>query len=403
MNRASFKITGMGIMTAIGQTISQFTESLFAGTTDFGYLQRQGREGVHRFLGAEIPRQEAGGRSAVSWSAQVAIRAVREAWEDSGLGERVSRGEVEPQRIGLVVGGSNVQQRSQYDLWKKYQNNPEFIRPTYGMSLWDTDLVGILSQEFSLRGEGLTVGGASASGSMAIIQAARQILVGATDISIAVGSLFDISPWECQALRNLGAMGSDRFSENPELACRPFDQDHDGFIYGEGCGALVLERADLSPGKGYGYVMGWGVALAGDRSPAPAQAGEEQAMQEAIALAGLQPAQIDYVNTHGTGSPLGDETELAALREVGLSHCWINATKSLTGHSLTAAGAIEAIATLLQIQHQRCHRTNNLIHPIATDLKWVDPSIPVHIQYALSNSFAFGGINTAIIFSQNTS
>ncbi|NEQ41943.1 MAG: polyketide beta-ketoacyl:ACP synthase, partial [Okeania sp. SIO3I5] len=285
--------------------------------------------------------------------------------------------------------------------WQRYQSRPELIRPTYVLRVWDTDILGLLSQCFQIQGEGYSVGGASASGAVAIIHAARQIVTGVTDISIVVGSLFDICAYECQGLMNLGAMGSDRFGDSPELACRPFDHDHDGFIYGEGCGVLVLERADSAQARGVvsqGKLLGWGLNLDGNRSPEPSQSGEERAMQAALAMADLKPEQIDYVNTHGTSSPLGDRTEIAALKSAGLNHCLVNATKSLTGHCLTAAGVVEAIATLLQMNSSFCHPTKNLVNPIDDTLNWVkETAVKAEIKYAISNSFAFGGINTALL------
>ena len=286
-------ITGMGIVTPIGQGVTPFREALLSGKTEFGYLQRPGRENPSKpFIGAELPEvdvrclfpQYSGLLRSVTWTSQIAMVAVAEAWENAKLTQ------VNPERIGLVIGGSNLQQRHQQQTWQRYQSRPEFIRPTYGMTVWDTDILGLLSQCFQIQGEGYSVGGASASGAVAIIHAARQIVTGATDISIVVGSLFDISAYECQGLMNLGAMGSDRFGDSPDMACRPFDQDHDGFIYGEGCGVLVLEKANHAQARGVvsqGKLLGWGLNLDGNRSPEPSQTGEERAMQGALAMACL--------------------------------------------------------------------------------------------------------------------
>ena len=407
-------ITGLGIITSIGQGKAAFSSALFAGRTEFGYLKRAGRESTRPFIGAEIsqlvtgnllPKHKRLWRTA-SLSTKLALIATDEAWQDAQLDSK----RVNPARIGLVVGGSNVQQRLQQQSWRRHESNPAFVSPTYGLTLWDTDLVGVLSQAFEIQGEGYTVGSASASGSVAIIQAARQIQLGITDVSLAVGALFDLSSWECQALMNMGAMGSERYVNRPDSACRPFDQESDGFIYGEGCGVVVLEDAahalrrgiptpDRKEGTAYGQLLGWGHTLDGKRSATPNQEGERRAMVAALRMAGLEAARIDYVNTHGTGAPLGDQTEIAALKAVGLSHCLLNATKSLTGHGLTAAGVIEAIATLLQMRAGRCHPTHNLANPIDPTLRWVTQSaIDADIRYALSNSFAFGGINTALVF-----
>lgn len=401
----SLEITGMGIVTSIGQGVAAFGDALFSGKTQFDYLKRPGRQGSKPFIGAELPDiavrsllpEHSSLLRSATWSSQIATLAVSEAWNDAKL----TASKVNPERIGLVVGGSNFQQGHQQQTWQRYQSRPEFLRPTYGLTVWDTDTVGLLSQCFGICGEGYSVGGASASGSVAIIHAARQILMGVTDISIAVGALFDISAWECQGLINLGAMGSERFADSPHSACRPFDRDRDGFIYGEGCGVLILEKTDCARQRGvssHGKLIGWGFALDGNRSPEPSEKGEARAVNAALAMAHIKPEQINYVNTHGTSSPLGDKTEVAALKSVGLAHCLINATKSLTGHCLSAAGVVEAIATLLQIKAQRCHPTHNLINPIDSTLHWVkETAISAEINYAISNSFAFGGINTAIL------
>ncbi|WP_305778167.1 beta-ketoacyl synthase N-terminal-like domain-containing protein, partial [Hydrocoleum sp. CS-953] len=195
------KITGMGIVTPIGQGVNAFREALFSGKTKFGYLQRPGRENPSKpFIGAELPEldirsifpQYSGLLRSATWSSQIALVALAQAWEDAKL----TSDKVNPERIGLVIGGSNLQQRHQQQTWQRYQSRPEFIRPTYGLTVWDTDMLGLLSQCFQIQGEGYSVGGASASGAVAIIHAARQILTGATDISIAVGSLFDLSAYE---------------------------------------------------------------------------------------------------------------------------------------------------------------------------------------------------------------
>ena len=403
------EITGMGIITSIGQTIADFQSALLAAKTQFGYLKRPGRKGSKLFIGAELPDINAQSKlpeysgllRSASWSTQIATMAVSEAWQDAKL----SSYQFNPERIGIIVGGSNFQQRYQQQIWERYQSRPQFLRPTYGITLWDTDLMGLLSECFQIQGEGYSVGGASASGAISIIHAARQIQMGITDISIAVAPLFDISQWECQGFMNLGAMGSERFSANPNLACRPFDKDHDGFIYGEGCGVVVLEKAAHAQQRGvtsYGELIGWSHILDGERGPKPSQKGEERAINNALTMAKLQPEQIDYVNTHGTSSPMGDKTEVAALKCVGLSHCLINATKSLTGHCVTAAGIVEFIATLLQMKAGFCHPTHNLLNPVDITLNWVrQTAVEAQINYAISNSFAFGGINAALVIGKS--
>src|SRR5439155_20382069 len=169
--------------------------------------------------------------------------------------------EVDPCRIGLIVGGSNVQQRELEQTHESYRDRPAFLRPTYAMLFMDSDLCGFCSAQFGIRGLAYTVGGASASGQLAIIQAAQAILANQVDVCIALGAMMDLSHWECRGLRAIGAMGSDRFANEPSLACRPFDRDHDGFIYGESCGAVVIESRQSSARRGvvpYAVLQGSG-------------------------------------------------------------------------------------------------------------------------------------------------
>jgi malonyl-ACP decarboxylase len=298
------------------------------------------------------------------------------------------------------VGGSNLQQRELMLLQDRYRARPDYLRPSYALAFMDTDLCGFCTMHFGIRGPACTIGGASASGQLAIAQAAQVVQSGQADVCIAIGALMDLSHWECQSFRSIGAMGSDRFATQPELACRPFDKDRDGFIYGECCAAVVIESAALRPTSGlrpYAWLRGWGIASDANRNPDPSLEGETRAIMIALQSGGLSAGQIDYVNPHGTGSMIGDTTELQALKACGLESAYLNATKSLVGHGLTAAGAVEVAATLLQMRASRLHPTRNLDDPIDTDMNWVRGSAIDHrMQHALTLSFGFGGINTAL-------
>ncbi|MCU1350284.1 MAG: pksF [Acidobacteria bacterium] len=393
-------VTGMGVISAIGQGKASFSSALLGGTTAFGVMQRPGRQRESAYLGAEIreiafpPEVARQTVRAASLSAQAALAVLLEAWAEARLDD------VDPLRIGLIVGGSNVQQRELTQVHEAYRERPGFLRPTYALSFMDSDLCGFCTAQFGIRGLAHTVGGASASGQLAIIQAAQAVATNQVDVCIALGALMDLSHWECRGFRALGAMGSDRFADQPALACRPFDRDHDGFIFGEACGAVVIESAESSQRRGmasYAALRGWGTAMDATRSPDPSLDGEARAIRNALQAAGWKPGQVDYVNPHGTGSVIGDETELKALQACELSGAYLNATKSLIGHGLSAAGTVEVIATLLQLQAGRLHPTNNLQNPIDPSRNWVtDQSVDHQIEHALTLSMGFGGINTAL-------
>jgi malonyl-ACP decarboxylase len=393
-------VTGMGVLSAIGQGKTAFTKALLGGESAFRVMQRPGRQRESAYLGAElgeitfsqpIARQTL---RAASLSAQAALAVVQEAWVEARLSE------VEPRRIGLVIGGSNVQQRELTQVHEAHRDSLPFLRPTYALSFMDSDLCGFCTSYFGIRGLAFTVGGASASGQLAIVQAAQAVLTKQVDVCIAVGALMDLSYWECRGLRAVGAMGSDRYANEPSLACRPFDRDHDGFIFGESCGAVVIESLESSRSRGvkpYAALRGWGVVMDGNRNPDPSLEGEMQAIASSFEAAGWTGADVDYVNPHGTGSVAGDDTELKALRARGLGGVFLNATKSLIGHGLSAAGTVEVIATLLQMEAGRLHPTRNLDNPIDPAFRWVSGEPVDHaIEKALTLSMGFGGVNTAL-------
>lgn len=399
-NQSELVITGVGVTSAIGQGKKAFTSALMKGQHAFGVMQRPYRQNGTAFIGAEIPEvsfpesiTQRVLRTA-SFSSQVALATLHEAWEEANLGA------VDPTRIGLIVGGSNIQQRELLKNYDNYKDRPHLIRPTYGMTFMDSDLCGLCTEHFGIRGLAYTLGGASASGQVAILQAAQAVETGQVDVCIAMGALMDISYMECHALRSLGAMGTDRYANEPNLACRPFDRQHDGFIYGESCGAVVIERANLAVkrhSKPYAIVTGWGIGMDGNRNPNPSYDGEVRVIKKALQQANLSPKEIDYINPHGTGSIVGDETEIKAICDCQLSDAYINATKSIIGHGLSAAGAVEVIAILLQMKESTLHPTRNLEDPIDPSCNWVrGQSIPHVIKHALSLSMGFGGMNTAI-------
>lgn len=397
-------ISALGVTSAIGQGKAAFAEALFAGRHAFGRLQRPGRcepgDDSARFLGAEIadlaipPRLPARSARTASLAAQVAVATLQEAWDEASLDQ------VDAGRIGLIVGGSNVQQRELVRLQAEFAGRAQYLRPSYASSFLDTDICGLCTELFGIRGFACTLGAASASGQIALIQAAQAVAAGQADVCIALGALMDLSYWECQALRSAGAMGSDVFADDPAQACRPFDRRRDGFIYGENCAALVVETAASARARGlqpYAHIAGCAWVMDANRSTNPSHEGELRALRQALGQAGVDAAAIDYVNPHGTGSPLGDETELRAIRDAGLAAASINATKSITGHGLTAAGAVELAAVALQLRAGRLHPTRNLEHPVAPELNWVGAQARQQsLQWAVSLSMGFGGFNSAV-------
>ncbi|MFP2957517.1 beta-ketoacyl synthase N-terminal-like domain-containing protein [Myxococcus sp. 1LA] len=398
-------VSGFGVTSAIGQGAAAFTSALMAGAARFQVMERPGRQHRHNgqasaHLGAELTALTMPeGVTPQLWRtatfpAQAALVTVHEAWHAARLQD------VPGQRVGLIVGGTNVQQRDLVLMQEAYRERVPFLRAAYGSTFMDTDLVGLCTQQFGIHGMSFTVGGASASGLLAVIQAAEAVRAGRVDVCIAVGALMDLSYWECQGLRGLGAMGTDRFAQEPERACRPFDRESDGFIYGEACGAVVIESAAHARRRGVkprGVLAGWEMQLDANRGPLSSVEGETQVIAAALRQADLPPERVDYVNPHGSGSRQGDAIELSALKACGLSHARLNTTKSITGHGLSSAGAVGLIATLVQLEQGRLHPSRNLVDPIDSSFRWVGASAEEQpIENALVLAYGFGGINTAV-------
>lgn len=406
-------ISGLGVTSSIGQGKADFSSALIQGQHVFNIMKREGRQcpilastnkpgsdDATAFIGGEIPSLRlpcsisSGLLRTASFSGQVALTTLHEAWHDANLND------VDPTRIGLIIGGSNFQQRELSLAHIAYQDRLHFLRPTYALNYMDSDLCGLCTESFNIQGFAYTIGAASASGQVAVIQAVEAVQSGKADVCIAMGALMDLSYWECQGFRNIGAMGTDHFADQPALASRPFDQRHDGFIYGESCGVVVVERAksiNRSAVKPYARISSCAMGMDGNRNPNPSMDGEVNVIQKAISQAGFKANEIDYINPHGTGSIIGDETELQAIKRCELNGAYINTTKSIIGHGLSAAGTVEIIATLLQMEAGYLHPSRNLDNPIDLNYNWVRNKCIAHdIEKAINLSMGFGGINSAV-------
>lgn len=395
-------ITGLGVLCAAAEGTEAFVKALRKGRTGIVAPPDGGP------AAAEVGEVELDGvlaaRAAGPWrdaavrltrrapkQLRAAVAAAVEAWTRAEL-----PGGVPADRIGLVVAGSNLTGRQLTELHARYGERLSFVPPRAALRLPDTDHVGTLSELFGVTGEGYTLGAASATGNVAIAHGARLVAGGELDVCLVVGAMTELSQVERHAYLNLGAMA--RGPAGP-----PFTDWHAGFVPGQGAACLVLESARSAGARGapeQAEVAGWDVRLAAGALAAPDRDAEAATMRAALRHAGVAPAEVTYVNTHGTGSPQGDDTELAALADVfGPSghRPWANATKGLTGHCLSAAGVVEAVAVVLQMRGGFLHPGAGT--PTAPQVRFTGSSAEsVHIAYALSNGFGFGGFNSGVVF-----
>lgn len=420
--RAGVQISGLGVVSAIGHDVATFAQSLQAGRCGVRLHQpRQDQQALApacalaaRLEGFQLEaalgqlirlppallEQAWHGARRATLAVQASLVTALQAWQQADLHCNA----VPAERIGLVIAGHNTTQHHQYALEPGFRDNPHHLSPRYAMQFMDSHQIGVLSETLGIRGESMVCGGASASGNVGLIQGLRLIQLGLLDACLVVGVLADLSPMELQAFANIGALGGKRLHDAPELACRPFDAQHEGFIYGQASACVLLESriSARRRGKtGLGALLGGAIALHASASSAPDPAGEARAMQSALQHSNLRAEQIDYLNTHGSSSPLGDQVEIQAIEQVFGSHfstLRLNATKGLTGHCLYAAGVVECIATLIQMQQDFIHPNRNLLQPIHAHARFAGAAAePARIRLALSNSFGFGGINTSIV------
>ncbi|BCG49541.1 polyketide beta-ketoacyl:ACP synthase, PedM homolog [Candidatus Profftella armatura (Diaphorina cf. continua)] len=421
IEKSNIYISGMGIISAIGSDVSSFSNSLIKGKSGIDYEINNTSSNFSKNIIAKINNfnLENSLKKITDLSKkkkefilhiskrspffiQTSIIAALQAWYHSKLHKKKYK--ILPERIGLIIAGHNTTQNYQYSLYPEFLKKPEYLSPRYAIQFMDSNQIGILSEIFNIRGEGFITGGASASGNIGIIHGMRLIQNDIVDACLIISAMTDLSPMEIQAFRVIGAMGGKKFYNFPKKTCRPFDKLAEGFIYGQASAALLLEGNKNIKNYNKPYLarlLGGAINLHATASAEPDLKNEINVMNSALKQSGLKKNMIDYLNTHGSSSPLGDKIEISAIKKVYKNHftkLWLNSTKSLTGHCLYSAGIVEIIASIIQMKKKFIHPNLNLEFPINNQAKFSGKkSIPININNIMSNSFGFSGINSSII------
>ncbi|MFM7566331.1 MAG: beta-ketoacyl-ACP synthase II [Flavobacteriales bacterium] len=409
-------VTGLGALTPIGNTVDAYWNGLIAGKSgaapikqfDASLFKTQFACEVKDFNVEDyIDKKEA---RKLDQFTQYALVSVKEAVEDSGL----LSAEPNLDRIGVVWGSGVGGLKTFQDEAKAFfegDGTPRF-NPFFIPKMIADIAAGQISIKYGFRGPNYVTVSACASSNNAIIDAFNLIRLGKADAIITGGSEAAVNEMGMGGFNGLKALSTR--NDAPETASRPFDVDRDGFVLGEGAGALILEEYEHAIKRGatiHAEVVGGG--MSGDAyhmtAPHPEGIGARNTMIAALEDAEITPEAIDYINVHGTSTPLGDVAEVKAIQAVFGEHAYnlnISSTKSMTGHLLGAAGAIEAIACVLAVKHDTVPPTINHF----TDDPEIDPKLnftfnaaqqrPIH--YALSNTFGFGGHNTSVIVKKYT-
>jgi len=404
-------VTGLGALTPIGNNVSDYWSNLLNGTSGAAPITRFDASKFKTQFACEvkdfnptdfIDRKEARKQDPYT---QYAMVTTAEAMEDSKL----NLDTLDPDRAGVIWGSGIGGIKTFYDEISSFatgEGTPRF-NPFFIPKMISDIAAGMISIKYGFRGPNFTTVSACASSSNALIDAFNYIRLGKADVIISGGSEAAVNEAGIGGFNALKALSTR--NDDPAKASRPFDKDRDGFVLGEGAGTLILEEYEHAVKRGakiYAEVMGGGLSADAHHitAPHPEGLGAIKVMQNALEDAHMKPEDIDYINVHGTSTPLGDISESKAIKEVYGKHAFnlnISSTKSMTGHLLGAAGAIEAIASILALQ-------KNIIPPTINNENFdeeLDPKLNFTLNKAekrevnaiMSNTFGFGGHNASII------
>lgn len=402
-------VTGMGIISPIGNNIADFWENLSRGVS--------GTDIATRFDVSEMPSRvvsEVNNFDATDWMdrkearrtdrfVHFALAAAKMAVADAGIDMESVDKERSATIIGCGVGGVITFEEQKEVLMNKGAGR---VSPYFVTNLISNMAAGNLSIQYGLQGTSLTVATACASATNAIGEALRLIQYGEADVVLCGGTEAPLTKLAYAGFCSLRAMSSEK--ESPKEACRPFDKRRSGFVMGEGAGILVLESEEHAKKRGariYGELVGYGTTSDAYHitSPSTDGSGAARAMRRALEDAGIEPDKVSYINAHGTGTEANDATETKAIKTVFGEQAYqipISSTKSMTGHLMGATGAVEAIACLMAINHGLIPPTINYGEPDPEcDLDYVpNTARQQEVRVAMSNTFGFGGHNATIVF-----
>ncbi|HWG44521.1 MAG TPA: beta-ketoacyl-ACP synthase II [Gemmataceae bacterium] len=401
-------ITGMGTVNSLCSEVPGFWSALCAGRSGVGTIEQFDTSAFKVHFGGEVknftPETVVDKRTLnrLDRFAQFAMVASHAAVKDCGL----DFSKEDPYRCGVIIGsgiGGLNEFEEQHGRYKDH--GPGRISPFVIPKMIPNAAAGNVSIEFGLAGPNTAVSTACASAAHAVSDALRAIQWGYADVMLAGGSESAITPMGIGGFVSARALSMR--NDNPQAASRPFDKDRDGFVLSEGAGIVVLEDLEHARRRGatlYAEVLGCGSTADAYHitQPHPAGAGAGQAMRLALSDAKLNPDDIQYVNAHGTSTPLGDAAETQAIKDIFGSHARrlaISSTKSMLGHLLGASGGVELIVCALSIRHRVVHPTINYQNPDpACDLDYVpNTAREMPVRHAISNSFGFGGHNCCLV------
>jgi 3-oxoacyl-[acyl-carrier-protein] synthase II len=414
--RKRIVITGMGAVTPVGNDVATFWQALVAGRSGAGPITTYDASDQPVRIAAEVkgfdPAAVLGRKEAkrADRFSHLAVAAAMEAMADAELAPDSTQGQAgngDHRHVGIIIGTGIGGLGSLLDNAEVFrQRGPQRVSALMVPMMMPNAAAGQIAIRYGIHGPALSLASACATGSNAIGEAAEWIRRGTAEVMICGGGESVMHPLALAAMSNMGAVSAR--NDEPERASRPFDANRDGFVMGEGAGVLIIESLEHAQKRGahiHAELAGYGASCDAFHITAPDEngAGAALSMEAALRDAGLRPDEIDYINAHGTSTPLNDRTETLAIHRVFGEHAGripVSSTKSMTGHLMGAAGAVEAIACVKALETGIVHPTINYETPDPEcDLDYVpNRARQVDPRTALSNSFGFGGHNATLIF-----
>jgi len=414
-------ITGMATINPLGDNLDTYYENLIAGKSgvkhwksldmsrveckvggDLGdYDVTAALENLKDVLGEDFKPLRKLFRNA-TFSSRISLLTALNAWNDAGLMKPGAREGEDPYRTMAIVAGHNLNSNYIAKMQDQFNIEPEFIDPLSSVEAIDNNVPALITEALKLHGPAYTVGGACASGNLALRDAVRDIKAGEIDRAVVCGALFDVSAADIQASAILQSVVlKPELQVDPSQASRPFDHKRNGFVYSHGSATLVVESLESALKRGariYAEVAGIKASSNGNHLPTPGYVYQAHVMREAIKQSGLKPEEIFYANCHATGTPAGDTEELKAMKEVFGDHVYqmkFNAPKSMLGHTCWASPLVETIGGILQMMHGKLHPTINIEElGEGVDVDVIpNKAIDYKVNVMLKNSFGFGGLN----------
>jgi 3-oxoacyl-[acyl-carrier-protein] synthase II len=411
MSRRRVVVTGLGCISPVGNTVAEAWSSLLAGQSGIDLITKFDASNFSCKIAGEVKDFDldsyiiAKEARTMDTFIHFGVAAAAQAIADAGLPQGDALDDDLATRIGCIVGSGIGGLPMIESVQTEYaQRGPRRISPFFVPSTIVNMVAGQISMRFGLKGPNLSIVTACTTGLHCIGEAGRMIEYGDADVMIAGGSEATVSPLGVGGFAAMRALSTR--NDDPKTASRPWDKDRDGFVLGEGAGVMVLEEYEHAKARGakiYAELAGFGMSGDAGHMTAPNMDGPRRAMLGAMRNAGVNADQIDYLNAHGTSTPLGDLNESNAIKAALGDHAKnmvVNSTKSMTGHLLGGAGGIESIFTVLALHHQKSPPTINIFNQDPEcDLDYcANTARDMTIDVALKNNFGFGGTNGSLVF-----